>query len=108
MEITLSKTIARRVAMANPCRENPMEGEGIVLIDELDLPITALKTVDAGTVGSAMLTGIATGFFENLEDAADHMVEQTVTYYPREAMHEKYMQIYERYEKVYEAVRPLV
>jgi len=29
--------IARRVAMANPCRENPMEGEGIVLIDELDL-----------------------------------------------------------------------
>jgi hypothetical protein len=23
--------------MANPCRENPMEGEGIVLIDELDL-----------------------------------------------------------------------
>ena len=55
-----------------------------------------------------MLTGIATGFFENLEDAADHMVEQTVTYYPREAMHEKYMQIYERYEKVYEAVRPLV
>ena len=76
--------------------------------DVLDLPITALKTVDAGTVGSAMLTGIATGFFENLEDAADHMVEQTVTYYPREAMHEKYMQIYERYEKVYEAVRPLV
>ena len=76
--------------------------------DVLDLPITALKTVDAGTVGSAMLTGIATGLFENLEDAADHMVEQTVTYYPREAMHEKYMQIYERYEKVYEAVRPLV
>lgn len=37
-------------------------------------------------------------------DAADHMVEQTVTYYPREAMHEKYMRIYERYEKVYEAV----
>lgn len=76
--------------------------------DMLNLPITALKTVDAGTVGSAMLTGVAIGLFENLEDAADHMVEQTVTYHPREEMHEKYMQIYERYEKVYEAVRPLV
>lgn len=35
--LALLGDIARRVAMANPCRENPMEGEGIVLIDELDL-----------------------------------------------------------------------
>ena len=76
--------------------------------DVLDLPITALKTVDAGTVGSAMLTGVAIGLFKNLEDAACHMVEETTTYYPRKEKHEKYMRIYERYEKVYEAVRPLV
>lgn len=76
--------------------------------DVLDLPITALKTVDAGTVGSAMLTGVAIGLFENLEDAASHMVEETTTYYPRKEMHEKYMQIYERYEGVYKAVRSLV
>ena len=76
--------------------------------DVLGMPITALRTADAGTVGSAMLTGIATGVFADLKDAADHMVEKTVTYYPREEMHEKYMKIYERYAKVYEAVRPLV
>ncbi len=76
--------------------------------DMLNIPITALKTVDAGTVGSAMLTGIATGMFADLEDAAVHMVEKAQEYYPRAGMHEKYLQVFERYEKVYRAVRPLV
>lgn len=76
--------------------------------DVLNLPITALKTAEAGTVGSAMLTGIAIGLFQNLTDAAAHMVEETITYRPRQEMHEKYMQIYEKYKKVYQAVRPLI
>lgn len=76
--------------------------------DMLNLPMTALKTADAGTVGSAMLTGIAIGVFKDLQDAADHMVEEIHTYQPRAEMHEKYMEIYERYAKVYDAVRPLV
>lgn len=76
--------------------------------DMLGIPITALKTVDAGTVGSAMLTGIVTGCFKNLEDAAAHMVEKATVYYPREEMHQKYAEIYKRYRKVYQAVRPLV
>ena len=53
--------------------------------------MTALKTAEAGTVGSAMLTGIAIGLFRDLEDAALHMVEETETYYPRPEMHKKYM-----------------
>ncbi len=76
--------------------------------DVLNLPITALKTVDAGTVGSAMLTGVATGVFQDLKEAAEHMVEETVTYIPRPQMHEKYMQVFARYCSVYEAVRPLM
>jgi len=76
--------------------------------DILNIPIVALKTVDAGTVGSAMLTGIAAGFFKDLEDAAAHMVEEGETYYPREDMHQKYTKLYRRYKQVYHAVRPLV
>lgn len=75
--------------------------------DMLNLPITSLKTVDAGTVGSAMLTGIAVGHFKDLKEAADHMVEETKTYEPRPEMHDKYVKIFERYERVYDAVRPL-
>lgn len=76
--------------------------------DVLNLPITALKTVDAGTVGSGMLTGIALGRFANLEEAASYMVEETRVYEPRMEMHEKYMKHFERYKEIYKAVRPLV
>lgn len=76
--------------------------------DVFGLPITALATVDAGTVGSGMLTGIAIGLFRDLGDAASHMVEETDTYEPRPEMHEAYMEIYKRYEKLYDAVRPLM
>ena len=76
--------------------------------DVLGLPITALKTADAGTVGSAMLTGIAAGVYADLEEAAACMVHEIKTYHPREDMNEKYMAIYARYKKVYAAVRPLM
>ena len=76
--------------------------------DVLNLPITALETADAGTVGSAMLTGVATGQYRDLRDAAARMVREAETYYPREEIHRKYMEIYERYKKVYLAVRPLM
>ena len=29
--------LARRMSIANPARENPLEGEGVILIDEIDL-----------------------------------------------------------------------
>lgn len=76
--------------------------------DVLNMPIIELKTVDAGTVGSAMLTGIAVGCFADLSDAAAHMVEKKKIYYPNAGMHEKYMVIYNRYRKLYQAVRPFM
>ena len=76
--------------------------------DVLSLPITALKTADAGTVGSAILTGIATGIFTDLQDGAAHMVQQMETYYPREEMYARYMEHYGRYRNLYTAVRPLM
>ena len=76
--------------------------------DILNLPITSLKTSDAGTVGSAMLTGVAVGIFKDLAEAASVMVRQRETYLPDPKRHEQYMRIYERYRKVYQAVRPLM
>ena len=76
--------------------------------DILNLPILSLKTSDAGTVGSAMLTGVAVGVFKDLEDAAAVMVRQRETYLPDPKRHAQYMRIYERYRNVYQAVRPLM
>ena len=76
--------------------------------DILNLPILSLKTTDAGTVGSAMLTGVAVGVFRDFAEAAAVMVRQRETYLPDPKRHEQYMRIYERYRKVYQAVRPLM
>ena len=76
--------------------------------DMINLPIISLNTVDAGTVGSAMLTGIAIGCFADLEEAALKMVRPIHTYHPRAEMHEKYSLIYQNYRGVYKAVRSLL
>lgn len=76
--------------------------------DMFGIPVKALEVSDAGTVGSAMLTGIAVGCFEDLKDAAAHMVREKAVYEPNKKMHEKYMQIYKKYRKMYQAVRPLM
>ncbi len=76
--------------------------------DLLGVPIVALRTYDAGTVGCAMITGLAIGLFKSLQEASDCMVEEIACYEPRESMHEAFLTEYRRYEKVYEAVRPLM
>lgn len=62
----------------------------------------------AGTVGSAMLTGIATGVFKDLEEASNVMVHPVKTYEPRADKHAEYMKHYERYSKLYDSVRDLM
>ena len=76
--------------------------------DILNIPVTTLRSEEAGAAGSAMLVGIAVGVFENLEEAARVMVAPMDTYYPRQDVHERYESTYRRYTKVYNAVRPLV
>lgn len=76
--------------------------------DILNIPVTALRSEEAGAAGSAMLVGVAVGVFANLEEAAKVMVAPMDTYYPRQNVHEQYESTYQRYTKVYNAVRPLV
>ena len=75
--------------------------------DILGLPITSLLAPEVGSVGTIMLTGVAVGALENLRTAKAAMVKAGKTYYPNSEKHEKYMKLYKRYEKIYEAVRPL-
>lgn len=76
--------------------------------DMLGVPFVALKTVDSGTVGSAMMTGVAIGVYKDIYEAGKVMIETRECYEPDMCRHKKYMKIFERYEKMYEAVRPLM
>ncbi len=74
----------------------------------LGCPITALDAPEVGTVGTIMLTGTAIGAFSGLENAKAIMVKEGKTYYPDSEKHKKHMKIYQRYEKIYKSVRPLL
>lgn len=76
--------------------------------DILNLPITALESAEAGSTGCAMTAGVAAGAFAGLEEAAAVMIRERQTYLPRPEMHRKYEEYYERYRKLYQAIRPLV
>lgn len=76
--------------------------------DILNLPIVSLGNAEAGAAGCAMMAGIAAGVFQNLSEAAEALITEKETYHPRPKMHEAYQAYYEKYRKVYEAVRPLV
>ena len=76
--------------------------------DILNLPVTALQTAEAGGLGAAMMVGVSKGIFSDLYDAADKMVFERETFIPRPNISKTYNEIYKRYLKLYEAVRPLV
>lgn len=76
--------------------------------DVLGVPVTALATADAGTTGSAMLAGVACGAFRDLQEAARIMIREKETFQPRPEWQALYEPIYQRYKKLYAAVRPLM
>ena len=74
----------------------------------LGVPITGISAPEVGTVGTVMLSGVAVGAFTDIDNAKAVMVKEGKTYYPDKQKHEKYRQIYKCYEKIYEAVRPII
>ncbi|MBR5152889.1 MAG: carbohydrate kinase [Clostridia bacterium] len=76
--------------------------------DILGVPMTSLNAPEVGALGTIMLTGVAIGAFASVRDAAKIFVKEGATYYPDMARHQAYMVMYEKYEKLYDAVRPLV
>lgn len=76
--------------------------------DVLGIPIDTLETDDAGTVGSAMMAGLACGAFGSIAEAAAKMVRRVGRFDPDPARHALYSEVFSRYERLYDAVRPLV
>ncbi len=76
--------------------------------DVLNVPIRRMRNDDAGTIGGIMLTGVACGAFRDLAEAAKTFVGVRETYEPRADFHERYTEIFGRYRRVYDAVRPLM
>lgn len=72
--------------------------------DILKCPVERLGTSEAGTAGSAMLAGVASGAFEDLKSACDIFVHPEQTFMPDEHKTELYDVLFQKYRKVYEAL----
>ena len=75
--------------------------------DILGTEIVSLGDSEAGIIGGIMLTGVATGAYDSLEQAAQVFIHEHGIYTPDPVMHEKYTAQYSRYKKLYEALKPI-
>lgn len=73
--------------------------------DVLGKPIDTLNVDEAGTVGSLMLAGLATGEYASLEQAAG--LVHTVRRLKPAENRDRYAPIYARYRRVYDAMRTI-
>lgn len=75
--------------------------------DVTGLPVATMEGEDAALRGDAMLAGVATGAFANLDEASRAMVVPRRRYEPDTALRATYDGAYRRYLDLFEALRPL-
>lgn len=76
--------------------------------DVLNRPVTALLAKEVGAAGTCMLLGTALGLYPDLPTAATYFVKEKKTFYPDPARAARYAELYGSYQKIYNAVRPII
>lgn len=102
-----------RVAGARP-REVRSQGGGSrsalwgqIKADVCGLPVVTLRGSEAAVRGDAMLAGVSTGSFVDLAEAVRAAVCREAQFNPNLATQAAYDQAYQRYVRLFEALRPL-
>jgi len=75
--------------------------------DVCSLPVLTLRGREAAVRGDAMLAGVASGAFANLEQARDAMVQPAARFDPDGDTRQAYEVAYRRYIDLFDTVRPL-
>lgn len=74
-----------------------------IVADVSGLPVKVPAVKEATALGAAMLAAAGCGFYADLETAAEKMVKIEKVYYPDTGRHERYMELYKKWKKVYAA-----
>ena len=75
--------------------------------DIFNLPVQTLQNPEAGTVGAAILAGLATGMFSSKSEAVASLVQYNRTYDPQHCEHGYYEKKYSKYRLLYHALKKL-
>lgn len=76
--------------------------------DILGTPLCTVKVTQAGTLGAAMLAGVATGVYRSLGKAVETLVKVDRVFEPNAARHERYREPFEKYRRIYPALKDLL
>jgi xylulokinase len=75
--------------------------------DIYGIPCTTLQGEEAGAIGSAMLAGVAINKFDSLEQSVTELIKEDETFLPRREYTERYVVYFERYKKLYKAIKKI-
>ena len=75
--------------------------------DMMGRKVTTLHVSEAGTLGVAILAGVASGVYKSLEDAVEKLVRKKKEFYPDSKMHNIYLEKFQTYKKIYPAVKSI-
>jgi len=76
--------------------------------DVIGVPFERSPIGEAGTLGAAMIAGVATGLLPSYEDTIARFVSEGEVFEPDPVRHEFYMEKYEKYAKIYPRVSDLL
>lgn len=73
--------------------------------DMMGRPIHTIASDQAGTMGVAILAGVAVGVYGSIEEAVSLVVKKGTQYEPDFKRHQRYLEKYERYKRIYPAMK---
>ena len=73
----------------------------------LGIPLDTVRTEQGPSYGGAILAMVACGEYKNVEEAVRVFVRITDTFYPDKSLTALYNERYERFKKIYPAVKKL-
>lgn len=76
--------------------------------DIMGRKVATVSVNEAGTTGTAILAGIATGVYGSVEEAVERLVKVEKEFYPDERNHRIYAEYYQKYKRMYQAVKEIL
>lgn len=73
--------------------------------DMCNKPVYVVEVKESEALGNALLAGFGTGLFPDIVEAADRMVKIERVVEPNQANHERYMELFAIYKRIYEHVK---
>ncbi|HSR70298.1 MAG TPA: xylulokinase [Acidobacteriota bacterium] len=95
----------RQIRLAGGGAQSPVWRQ--ILADVLDTELVAVEAPEGAALGAAMLAGIATGLWPDIEQATQAAVNLGQPIRPRPDSAEAYRPHYDRFREAYRSLRPL-